>query len=323
MKDPIHKEIHIDQIDLNDRSYIFTFEPPMSEMIASIQQIGMQNPPILEQVGQSTYRIVSGLRRIIALKHLGMKEFSAKIYSSENEEPNVHLFLLNLYENAAVRKFNIVEKALILERLVRLFHFSENEIIEKFFPLLELGSNKLVLLRYLNLVASEDYLKLALFADEISMDTVLTLLEMSPDERKFIFHFCQRLKLGKNNQKKFFRLLHDIARINETSFTQILKQPAIEKIMADEQLTLPVKGSRIKEILKKMRYPKLSEVEARFNNLKNELKLPPTINLKPSPFFEGDKYYVEFSFRNKDEFNRALTILNEIANKIDKLNRLV
>lgn len=325
MNHPIQKRVQIDQIDLSDRTYIFTFEPPMSEMVLSIKQVGLLNSPVLEQIGQDRYRVVSGMRRIVALNHLAENEVTAKIYSGESHTPNMDLFLLNLYENAATRKFNVVEKALILDRLVRLFHVPENEIFEKYFPLLELGSNKIVLQRYLKLVDSEDYLRHAVFADEISLETILTLMEMPAKERTFIFHFFQQLKLGKNNQKEFFRLLHDISRMSGKSFSEILKQESIDDILTNENLTLPVKGNRVKEILKKMRFPRLTEVESRFNNLKKQMKLPPTIHLNPSPFFEGDKYFVEFNFRNKAEFDQALTYLSRLAEnkELDTLTQLV
>lgn len=325
MNDPILKNVPMNQIDLSDRCYIFTFEPPISEMVDSIKQIGLLNPPILEQIGPAAYRIVAGLRRIIALRHLGKSDLDARVFSGDKSSPDVNLFLLNLYENFANRKFNVIEKANILDRFIYLFKKSKTEVMEEYFLMLELGANELVLERYLRLVKSEDYLKLALFSEEMSMETVLTLMEMRADERKYIFHFIQKLKLGKNNQKEFIRLLHDIAKMNETTITEILDQPAIQKILEDEKFTLPVRAHRIKEILKQKRYPRLSEVGNRFTVLKKALKLPPAVNLRSSPFFEGDKYFVEFSFRNKTEFDRVLRHLNTIADsrEFETLSELV
>ncbi|MFZ5517251.1 MAG: ParB/RepB/Spo0J family partition protein [Candidatus Zhuqueibacterota bacterium] len=312
-KEPIQKIIRLDQIDWSDRSYIYAFEPPISEMIQSIRQIGLLNPPILEETMPETYRIVSGLRRIIALDHLGHHEFPAKIYSEAGPGPDLNLFLLNLYDNAAIRKFSIVEKAHILDRLTRLFQMTGQEIYERIFPLLELGRNPQVLTRYLKLVSADDSLKVALVADEISPDTVLQLLDLSLDDRKNVFQLFQQLKIGKNNQKEVLRLLIDISNRDEMPVSRIIDQPAFARIMTDEKLTLPVKANLVKESLKKLRYPRLSQAEMQFDLLKKKMKLPPTIRLSPPPYFEGDKFSVEFSFRNKSEFERALKILNSMA----------
>jgi len=311
--DPVQKNVHIDHIDRSDRSYIYTFEPPISEMILSIRQIGLLNPPILEEMSPGTYRIVSGLRRIIALDHLGQKEFPARVYGKARPEPALNLFLLNLYDNAATRKFSIVEKAHILDRLVRVFQMTESEIIERIFPVLELGQNPQVLTRYLALVPAEDYVKVALVADEISPDTVLHLLNLAEDDRKIVFHLFQQLKIGKNNQKEVLRLLIDISKKNEWPISRIMEQPGVARIMAEGKLTLPVKATLVKEALKKMRYPRLSQVEIQFDLLKKRLKLPPTMHLNPPPYFESDRYSVEFSFRNKREFDQALAQLNRMA----------
>ena len=74
-----------------------------------------------------------------------------------------------------------------------------------------------------------------------------------------------------------------------------------------------------------MRYPLLANTEENFQQIKKDLKLPPNIILRPPPFFEGEKYTVEFSFKNQTEFKKLTEILKSIAdqNKMVKLESLV
>jgi len=308
-------KIHLDQIDVNDRSYIFTFELPLSQLINSIKNIGILHSPILEQKNNGTFRIVSGLKRILALRHLKIDQISSQVYYSTSQEPTLELFLLNFYENIGTRHLNEIEKSMVLYKLIELFHVSEDRVISEFLPLLELGSNEVVLSRYLKLVKLEDNIKIAIVEDFISIDNAVALLERSQIERRTIFNLFHQLKSGKNRQKELLRLLQELSEINAQSIDQILQNNEIQDVLANNKITLPQKAERIKEVLMKMRYPLFTKIEKDFQNLKKDLKLPPNIILRPPPFFEGDKYTIEFSFKNQSEFKKFTGILSSIADQ--------
>jgi ParB family chromosome partitioning protein len=321
MNKPEQKQVHFSHIDFDDQSYIFTFEPLLSPLINSIKKIGLINPPILEQTSDNSYRIVTGLKRILALGQLKINQFPAKVYQSMNPVPALDLFLINFYENIGTRKLNEIEKSIILHKFIHLFQVSEESVISEFLPLLNPGANKTVLDRYLKLVYLEDTVRIAIVENFISIDNALALFEISRIERQSIFDLFQRLQLGKNNQKELVRLLDEIAKISNRSMVQIVEDDAIQDILSNEKITSPRKIEHIKEVLKKMRYPQFSRVERNFQNLKKDLKLPPNIILRPPTFFEGEKYTIEFSFKNQAEFNKLTGILASIAEQ-DKLAEL-
>lgn len=324
MNKPVHKEVHFSQIDFDDQSYIFTFEPLLSPLISSIKKIGLINPPILEQTSDNSYRIVTGLKRILALGQLKIDQFPAQIYHSPTPVPSLDLFLINFYENLGTRTINEIEKSIILHKLIHLFQVQEDRVIAEFLPLLNSGSNKAVLDRYLKLVYLEDTVRISIVEDFISIDNALALLELSRLERQSVFDLFQRLQLGKNNQKALWRLLDEISKINDQSLEQILKHTEIQDVLSNEKITSPRKIEHIKEVLKRMRYPQFSRVENDFQNIKKDLKLPPQIILRPPPFFEGEKYSIEFSFKNQAEFKKRIEILAAIAegNKLAELEKL-
>ena len=69
--------IPIDQIDFDDQTYVFTYESNLSPIISSIEKVGLINPTILEQRLDKNYRIVSGIKRILALQHLKIDQLLA------------------------------------------------------------------------------------------------------------------------------------------------------------------------------------------------------------------------------------------------------
>lgn len=318
-------DVLIEQIDLDDRSYIFTYDPHLAPLITSIKQIGVINAPVLEQKSESRYRIVTGFKRILALKQLKETKFQASIYRSETGAPDYRIFLFTLYENLGTRALNGIEKANILFKLVHRFHISKNAIIKEFLPLLELGENPLVIDRYLKLVELEDYLKLSILEDMVSIDMALMLHSLSPAERHAMVQLFQELKLGKNQQKELFRLLQDLSASSGQAVAAILSADVISTILADKRLTSAQKSSRIKEHLLKLRYPYFSRAEETFGDLKRALKLPPSVSFQPPPFFEGTDYRIDFRFKNANDFDKILKILNAIAeqHQLEKLDRLV
>lgn len=317
--------ISIKDIDLSDRTYIFTFEPIISQMVRSVREIGLINPPILEQVSdQPKYRVVSGLKRILALKHLNRESTDAYIATNQNSEPSLDLFLINFYENISIRGLNVIEKSIFLNKLLTKFKVTREMIIYDYLKLIEYGSNEKVLDILLPLINLEDNLKCAVVEDFLSADFAVSLLKYSHDDREAIYEFYSHLKLGKNRQKEFLRLLEDIAHIQERSIYDIIHDPAIVSILKDEILTVSQKVSKVRDVLRKLRFPKFVKAEETFSDIKKQLKLPPSIIMRPPPYFENDKFSIEIVFKNQAEFDSALKKLNNISdnkmlNQLDSL----
>ena len=318
-------EVNINQIDFDDQSYIFSFEPDMSQLIASIKNAGIISPPILEYKTDRTYRIVTGSKRIGALVQLKIKKFTARVFYSKNNEPTLDIFLLNLYENIGTRELNIIEKANIIFKLINLFNLPKEQVIKKYLHLLELGTNPKIIDRYLPLIDLDNSIKKAVAEEFISIEIAHSFMNVSQKERLKIFNLFNYMKLGKNRQKEFMRLLQDIKAISSQTIDQILEDEHIQNIIQDKKFTSSIKINRIKDVLKKLRYPNYTKIEEEFNQLKKELKLPPNIMLRAPAFFESEKYSLEMSFKNQNEFTKLVDLLKSIADseKLLKLEKLV
>ncbi|NOZ61421.1 MAG: ParB/RepB/Spo0J family partition protein [Calditrichaeota bacterium] len=324
MKKPKQQTVNLNDIDFEDKSYIFTFEPLISDMVHSIQAVGLIHPPLLEKRSDGMLRIISGLRRIIALKHLKQKKFPALVYIADNDKINKDLFLTNLHDNLATREINVIEKAFILHKLIFDLKISKKRTISDFLPLLGFGQNSEILDRYLPLTELPDYLKAALLEDTISIETAQILGNLPEAENAEIFLIFQKLNLGKNRQKELLRLLSDIQKVSSQPPLEILKKNGIQEILQSEKLTPPVKTQRIIGELRKIRYPIYSKIEDKFLDLKKELKLPPAVRLSPPPYFEGRKFTLEFTFSSQKEFDQIVTLLEKIKSgkKIKPLEKL-
>ncbi|MBN1155577.1 ParB N-terminal domain-containing protein [candidate division KSB1 bacterium] len=318
-------DIKLTDIDLKDETYLFSFEPRITEIIHSIQEIGLINPPILVKKPDGfNYIIISGLKRVLALMHLKTQWVRARIIDQQRFVPALSLFRLGILENLGTRQFNVVEKSIIIRKLHDQFGLKDQEIIEGYFDLLNLGNNQRVLQTYLQINKLEDNIKIAIHDDLISPEMGYHLTKLDPDDRNSFFQFILQLKLGKNRQKEFIKLLDDISKRDQIKMARIIEDDSIRSILSREDLGVGLKLPMIRQILRRKRYPILTNLEERFSTIRKKLRLPPKIQIRPPENFEGDTYHIELNFKNQQEFAEQVRVLNSIAdsqtlNELDEL----
>ena len=85
--------IHLDEIDINDTTFVVSSKFCTEKLMESIQNIGLVNPPYLVYVdSKDCYVIVSGYRRIRVLADLEWKEIPVNIIKGSVDEKELSLF---------------------------------------------------------------------------------------------------------------------------------------------------------------------------------------------------------------------------------------
>ncbi|MBU0566450.1 ParB/RepB/Spo0J family partition protein [bacterium] len=306
------RKVSVDRIDLKDKTFVFTYGECLEGLLLSLKKIGLVNPPLLREKAEEKFQIISGYKRILALTKLGKREVEALVYKGD-EISDPDAFCLNLYENIGNRALNTIEKSIILNKLLKEFRVKEEEIVCGYLPLLGLSPHKERLSLYLPLIELEDEIKEALVKERVSLLVAVKLLELSAEERGEVFGLMMKLRLGLNKQREVLTHLWEISRRDNISILELVRDDPISKIQADTRLSISQKAEKIRWILKKRRFPRLSLAQRSFKEKKDLLKLPANISLKPPPFFEGNKFKIEFSFGTKEELKKAAEKLKEIS----------
>ena len=325
LNNPKVAQIKLNEINFNDDSYLITFDPDISNLVASIKKVSILHHPILEKTAKNSYRIVCGYKRLLALKQLNKKKISAYYFETSDTFPLLELFLFTIFENVGTRALNIIEQANILHKLVITFHVPDEIIAKKFLPELDLGTNPKLINRFLKIYTLKDFLKKAIVNDFLSLASALSISQLDETEARQIFDLFLFLKIGKNKQKEFLRLVNDISSASQITISEIIKEKNIQNILQKEKLTSPIKINRIMAQLKKLRYPHYSKVEEKFDKFKRELRLPPNMILRAPDFFEGEKFSFELKFKGQAEFNIMIEQLKQFAekNNIKTLEKLM
>ena len=307
------QSIPLQQIDLSDETFSVNYLPDLQRLRSSIEEIGLIQPVLLRKK-LGGYQIICGFRRISVMKELEKSEIESRVFE-EKEMEEFQLFSLSLQENLTTRGFNAVEKAMALEKLIHHFHIDPDTVIKTFLPLFSLEPNEKILNTYLSLAQMEDEIKTYVLKEEVSRSNIRRLSVLTSEDRMAILSLISPLKLGENRLREILTLLEEISRRNQWSAREIVRQPEIQAILSQKELTPSQKTERVKKVLMTLRYPKMHQLEEAFQKKRKDLNLPSNISLHPSPFFEGRGLRVEFQFETMEEYRSIINYLSLLSEK--------
>ncbi len=123
------------------------------------------------------------------------------------------------------------------------------------------------------------------------------------------------LKISENHLRDLMDWLEEVALRDGVSIQSLLNAKAVDDIATDPRLGRADKVKRIKEYIRRLRYPRLAETEDAIRAKIQELKLHPEIRLSVAPGLEGGNVRVEFSAANYDELKGLAEKLRQAAGK--------
>ena len=141
-------EVSIDSISPNPKQPRTVFnEEAMAELVASIKEIGILQPPVVRQTSPGRYELVMGERRFRAAKLAGLRSIPVIIRLTPDNE----LLREALIENIHRSQLNPLEEAAAYTQLLQDFNCTHDELAHKLGRSRPLISNTM---RLLNLPAS-------------------------------------------------------------------------------------------------------------------------------------------------------------------------
>ena len=143
-----HNEVDIDLIQPNPRQPRKHFDQEaLDELISSIKEIGILQPPVVRQTKKGTYELIMGERRYRAAKAVGLKKIPVIIRQTSDNE----LLREALIENIHRSQLNALEEAAAYSQLLNDFACTHEELAQKLGRSRSLISNTI---RLMNLPAS-------------------------------------------------------------------------------------------------------------------------------------------------------------------------
>jgi hypothetical protein len=303
------KMIPTTHIDLEDTTFLITFLPELEPLLASVQRVGLLEPLLVRERGDGRYQLICGFKRTEALRLLAVPEAEAFVYP-QGALDDIQALLLQVGHNL-VRPLNLVEKAQALEKLLA-FGIPEREVIDQYLPLIGLQPNVRIVKQVTGLMGLERGLQEYLVREGLSLSTSVLFLSLDKEGQQAILPLLEALKPGENRIKEIISFLREISLRDDIPIASLLDKGNIGKVLGGHETPRPQRIKQLRRIVKKMRFPRLIEMEQKFAEYKQSLSLPPQISFHPPPFFEGEEFRMELRFKDLRELGELINRLRQI-----------
>ncbi|MCF8068787.1 MAG: ParB/RepB/Spo0J family partition protein [Desulfobacterales bacterium] len=300
--------VNLSEIDTADVFYRISTGNDIDTLARSIKAIGLINMPFLERT-ESGYRIICGFKRVMASKMIGCKKIAVNVIGSN--ENIIERTKLAISDNSFQRALNLLEQSRAINLLSNAGVDDENYPVLA--ELLNLPVTFSDVKRIKPLCQLSKHIRQSFISEHISHYMALELGKLSPDTSRALSSFFNTYKMSFSKQKEILGLLNEIARRDDTTIIQVLNCDEITGIMDNSELDGNLKVSRIRQCLKKLRFPSITDAENAFLFNVKELQLPNSIKLIPPHGFEGANYSLSLNFKS----------IKELAGQSDEIIKLL
>lgn len=292
------QKVQLSEISLSELFFVTTEGRDNDALQKSIASCGLLQPPCLWRHGEeAAYMVICGYRRLQAIRNLGWQQLSAWVF--DPAIPQARLLECALQDNLAHRKFNPIETAHALKRLMECF--PRDSVISEWLPRFGLSASGRMLERFLSLCILEQESRAALIAGSLTESSALRLCSYSAEDRLAVFALMQQLHLSTGKQAELLECLEDLSRRDKSALRDVAAAADIEQVCSDERLNRVQKTAQVRHILRTRRFPRLHAAEDRVASVLKELQLPAGIRVMPPPHFEGRTFKAEMTFTSADE----------------------
>jgi hypothetical protein len=145
--------------------------------------------------------------------------------------------------------------------------------------------------------------------------TVERWLAWNEADRERLFNLASALKVSENHLRDLMDWLEEISLRDGVSIEGILSRPDVVNIQTDPRLGRADRLKRLKEQVRRLRFPRLAETEDFLRLRIQELKLHPEVHMSVPAGLEGGKLHVEFDASSPDQLRTLATKIVEAAQK--------
>lgn len=310
---PTFCHVPVADITVEDRPFVVTYRPQMQRLADSVARVGVLVPLHLwRPQAPAPLQLVAGSKRLRAARQAGHATVPALVHEA-GELTEEQGFLLAVHDNLACRAFNAVEKARVLRRLRVDFQYRDEPLMKGFCPLLDLPPRADVLEAYCALATLDEALQAATVEHALPVSVALWVGALDTADRQAVLPLFTTLQLGSKRAQECAAHIDEVCQRDDCTAVTLFERLGVAALLADPQRSGPQKREAVRQALRQARYPQLTAHEQRFREAARRLRLPPSVSLRPPPYFENRRYQVSFSFGGKQELRQAAQRLLDAA----------
>jgi ParB family chromosome partitioning protein len=305
--------VPVERILVEDAFFKISTGAVPAELVASIQFAGLLNPPII-LARSDGFRIVSGFKRVAALRQLGTNSIPARLLDSDTSAEDC--IRIAIMDNSFQRSLNLVEQANAVRLLSTVLPDSRQ--LADAACSVGVPVNPGMAEKLKTLAAMDDTLKTGVLEGNIALPVAIQIQTMAdPAATAALGAMLKELGLSLNRQREMLDWIASICRRDEISVSQLLATEEIANCLTDQDLDRRRKGQTIRKYLRTRRYPTIQTYENRFDGIVKKLALAKGTHLTAPPHFESPNYSLRFEFGSYDELRQKLEEFKKIVESQD------
>ena len=211
-------EIDISSIEVSPYQPRINFdEENLKSLIESIREQGVIQPILVRKSKKDKYELIAGERRLRAVKTLGHSKIPAILKTITDESAAIYALL----ENVQRENLNPIEEALGLEKLIRQFKFTQENLAKK------TGKSRSHIANLIRLLSLDKYVIDLLSQKKIDMGHARALITLSQSSQKI---YADKIVAQKLSVREIERMVIESDVISSKKPTKIKKDAHISSI---------------------------------------------------------------------------------------------
>ena len=300
----------IEAIDIDNTTYRLrpgSVEDPDPQLVDSIAQYGILQPPLLH--GQEAGRaiVLSGRRRIVAAARLELTEIPALLVPDPTP---ISTRLELLLEHARLgSELSIIEEAILVKKAEQ--WLPEEEVLHL---LTRLGHTPgpHVIRRLTSLLELENSAVMALHRQVLHPKAGRRLARLGAEDQREIVHRITSLRLGGSKQYKLVDLATELIMRRNRPLREMLAEMEAETGWDKETDNIPQQASTLLRWLHKQCFPRSEAAAADFQRFCRRLELPSGVRVHHAPAFESDRLTLTIEIQDQRELEQRWPEMRKI-----------
>ncbi|MDM8555090.1 ParB/RepB/Spo0J family partition protein [Desulfococcaceae bacterium HSG7] len=319
------KSVPLEQIDLNDKTFLITTSERINALSESIQELGVMNPPLLIKKKGLTpgclFSVVYGFQRIAACIKLGWDSIDSVL--ADTAMPGLTCVKLAIADNIWQRSLNLVETSRALNLLAP--YFQDETSLAEAASTSGLPDNIGLIRKIKSICHLSPLIQDGLLAGPLTLPTAIELGNLDKEAGCRLAEIFTALQLSLSKQREILTLTHEIVCREGISLAELVNGNAFKQILNNDNLDRSQKTGSLRSYLKQRRFPAITSAETAFKANWRKIKSGTGLELIPPPHFEGDVFTLRIQFKTVEELlahNRAIAqiskhpVMKKILDKI-------
>ncbi len=301
--------ICLSDIDWEDRCFEICNFGDNARLHASLERLGTIDPPWVWEKG-GKYSIIDGFKRLTWAREKGIREASCLIFAGTASQRAIweRRIEKKLFEG----ELNPAEKARTAAILLELYNGEEAP--GAFLAALGIGSRKGLLEKWARLSRWPAILEI-LGSGEISDRAAVELSGWDYESAIIISDILKLLRCSASIQVEIIERVEEISIREDMPRLDLLNDSNFREIVSDRNKNSRVKTQSLRDLLSRMRYPRLIERERKFMLDVQSLRLPQSVRIVPPQAFEGNGWKMELHFSGPGGLREAVAAAVVVADK--------